>query len=155
MGMDVYGKNPASEVGEYFRNNCWWWRPLWRYCEEVAPEICCKVQYAQSNDGDGLGARDSKKLANILQAEVDAGRTRVYSELRDAELAAVPDDECWCCGGTGKRKEPPATGPGDKHCNCCDGKGSIRPPETEYPFDVDNVKGFIKFLRDCGGFEIC
>jgi hypothetical protein len=28
MGMDVYGKEPKSDKGEYFRNNVWWWRPL-------------------------------------------------------------------------------------------------------------------------------
>lgn len=24
MGMDVYGKAPSSQTGEYFRNNIWW-----------------------------------------------------------------------------------------------------------------------------------
>lgn len=28
MGMDLYGKKPLNPVGEYFRNNVWWWRPL-------------------------------------------------------------------------------------------------------------------------------
>ena len=28
MGMDVYGRRPKSERGEYFRNNIWWWHPL-------------------------------------------------------------------------------------------------------------------------------
>jgi hypothetical protein len=35
MGMDVYGKAPTVEEGKYFRNNLWWWRPLWTYVEEV------------------------------------------------------------------------------------------------------------------------
>ncbi|QOR55575.1 MAG: hypothetical protein UMS36scaffold28_65 [Phage 59_13] len=30
MGMDVYGVKPKSKQGEYFRNNVWSWRPLWR-----------------------------------------------------------------------------------------------------------------------------
>ena len=21
-----------ANPGHYFRNNCWWWRPLWNYC---------------------------------------------------------------------------------------------------------------------------
>jgi hypothetical protein len=40
MGMDVYGKDAVSEKGEYFRNNVWYWRPLWNYCIEVAPDLC-------------------------------------------------------------------------------------------------------------------
>ena len=32
MGMDVFGKNPTDEKGAYFRNNVWFWHPLWDYC---------------------------------------------------------------------------------------------------------------------------
>ena len=154
MGMDVSGKKPTTEAGGYFRNNCWWWRPLWEYCEHIAPHLTNKVKYAGSNDGDGLGARDSKKLAELLQAEVDAGKTRVYQLARDAELAAMPDETCWLCGGTGKRAEPPSVGAGVYPCNGCASTGKVRPSACNYPFDVDNVKGFIEFLRGCGGFEI-
>ena len=28
MGMDVMGVNPKNEKGEYFRANCWSWRPI-------------------------------------------------------------------------------------------------------------------------------
>ena len=28
MGMDVYGKDPSSECGQYFRANIWSWRPI-------------------------------------------------------------------------------------------------------------------------------
>ena len=38
MGMDVYGLNPDK----YFRNNVWWWRPLWDYvcntCYDILSE---------------------------------------------------------------------------------------------------------------------
>ena len=56
MGMDVYGKNQESEKGSYFRNNVWWWRPLWNYCEELHGDITRKVDSGYSNDGDGLDA---------------------------------------------------------------------------------------------------
>ena len=55
MGMDVYGREPENEKGEYFRNNVWWWHPLWMYVEETFPEIAKLVPNAHSNDGDGLG----------------------------------------------------------------------------------------------------
>ena len=25
--------------GIYFRNNVWWWRPLWNYCYNIAPDL--------------------------------------------------------------------------------------------------------------------
>ena len=28
MGMDVYGRNPDSQAGKYFRANVWSWRPI-------------------------------------------------------------------------------------------------------------------------------
>ena len=28
-----------ANKGIYFRNNCWWWRPLWNYCYHVADDI--------------------------------------------------------------------------------------------------------------------
>ena len=52
MGMDVYGKAPTAEVGEYFRRNVWGWRPLWDMCLDLFPELTEKVEYGHSNDGD-------------------------------------------------------------------------------------------------------
>ena len=35
MGMDVYGKEPKNETGEYFRSNVWWWRRLWDFVCDI------------------------------------------------------------------------------------------------------------------------
>lgn len=125
MGMDVIGKAPANETGEYFRNNVWWWRPLWNYCEVVAPELTKSVKYAQTNDGDGLKAKESVLLSKLLFNEIESGRTaeyaaRYYKEL--AELPVVDDKPDW---------------------------------STNYPFSVENVKEFAEFLQYSGGFSIC
>ena len=89
MGMDVYGKNPTAPEGEYFRASVWCWQPLADYVCSIAPEICCKCQYWRSNDGDGLEAFDSIKLADRLQAELDAGRTKSYAHRYQSKLAAM------------------------------------------------------------------
>lgn len=160
MGMDVYGKNPDSEAGKYFRNNVWWWRPLAQYLCHVAPGLMEKVRYLHSNDGDGLGAKDSLKLALLLRQELESGRTAEYATAREAAMEALPDEPCELCKGTGIRKPVPDTGAGDPQnggvkCNSCDGKGTKRPFDTWYTFDVDNVREFCDFLEHCGGFEIC
>lgn len=150
MGMDVIGVNPASEKGEYFRNNVWWWRPLWEYCCHVSPELCEGVS-GHTNDGDGLDAAGSAMLAGALQREIDLGECRRYGERYAKTIAALPDEKCDLCNGTGIRifQEKPIK------CNGCEGKGHKRPWAAHYPFSVENVQEFVYFLRDCGGFEIC
>lgn len=151
MGMDIYGKSAKSKTGEYFRNNCWWWRPLANYCCEIAPEITARCRYWQSNDADGLNAADSIALADALQAEIDSGRALIYEKRYNGDLEMTPGIECDLCQGTGVRKDMKI----ENGCNKCSGVGYVRPYKTYYPFSVENVEGFIAFLRDCGGFEIC
>jgi hypothetical protein len=159
MGMDVYGKKPTLEEGKYFRNNVWFWRPLADYCQEVAPEICAACKYWQSNDGDGLDAAGAMALAAVLEAEIDSGRCAAYEKRFTSAQEMAPSIACWLCEGTGTRKPVPERGAGDLKtglkCNCCDGSGHVRPSETNYPFEVSNVRAFATFLRGCGGFEIC
>ncbi|MDE2105515.1 MAG: hypothetical protein KGL39_50275 [Patescibacteria group bacterium] len=160
MGMDVYGRRPTSETGKYFRNNVWWWRPLAEYVVQTAPALAAKCRHWQSNDGDGLDAADSIALADALQAELDSGRCEAYAKIRAAEIEALPNKRCGLCEGTGIRKPIPEVGAGDLKrggltCNSCGGSGSVKDDATHYPFEVDNVREFVAFLRDCGGFEIC
>lgn len=171
MGMDVYGKNPTGPVGEYFRNNVWWWPPLWHYCQTVAPALTGKVKYGYSNDCDGLDAADAKALAVALAAELELGRTAAYAAIREAEIAQLPRQECVFCGGTGVRTDEVGVNLGQPSrvidepghprygqtgwCNGCDGYGTNAHPDSHYGFSVENVREFAAFLADCGGFEIC
>lgn len=155
MGMDVIGRSPISETGRYFRNNVWWWRPLWQYCELVAPDVIPKGNLGHSNDGWGLGHRASVALAARLDSAIREGHTAAYEQARQEYLASLPLTPCDICGATGKRATPPAIGPGELPCNGCGGTGSQPNFETNYPFSVENVRKFAAFLRDCGGFRIC
>lgn len=175
MGMDVYGTKPTAPTGEYFRNNVWWWRPLADYCCMVAPALTAKCRHWHSNDGDGLNARDSRRLADALRDEITSGRTAAYAAIREAEQNALPDEPCTLCAGTGIRTDAvgvqmgqPEKRIGDEAeqtpdhprygqigwCNGCDGRGHKRPAETWYPFSVENVEEWITFLNTCGGFKI-
>src|SRR3989338_3823289 len=42
VGMDVFGRAPTTEAGEYFRNSGTWWYPLAEYCCEVALGSSCE-----------------------------------------------------------------------------------------------------------------
>ena len=169
MGMDVYGKNPTDEVGEYFRNNVWFWRPLWGYCESLYEK--CREIDGHSNSGAGLSARDAKGLALRLEQELESGRTAEYKAERDKVISELPLEPCVHCGGTGIRtddvgmhlgmptKELPedeAVVLGRTHgwCNACSGQGETLQFASWYTFDVDNVRNFAAFLKASGGFEI-
>lgn len=125
MGFDVVGNDPENETGVYFRNSVWWWRPLWEYCEVVAPELTKSVKYAQTNDGDGLGIEKSLLLSNLLLNEVKSGRTAEYEARYQQKLAELP---------------------------LVDNKPDFA---TNYPFSVENVKRFAEFMQYSGGFSIC
>lgn len=171
MGMDVYGQNPSTEKGEYFRNNVWWWRPLWDYCESVAPHLCEDIS-GHTNDGDGLDEISAQELATILLAELANGNTLVYQQKYNEYRASLPREECDLCGSTGIRtdgigvemgqptKELPVevqilTGRTHGWCNGCNGVGTRESWLASYPFSVDNVAEFAEFLSGCGGFAIC
>jgi hypothetical protein len=158
MGMDVYGKQPSADAGEYFRNTVWWWHPLWDYVLQLAPWVAAKAPLGHYNDGDGLDATDSARLAAILSEELDAGRTDDYATKYMNALNAIPDEACWLCRGTGVRSDKIGREAGMVErgwCNGCGGKGHDRPHDACYPFSAENVAEFRDFVAASGGFEIC
>ena len=172
MGMDVIGKSAKSEKGEYFRNNVWWWHPLWDYCLNVHDDIAGQVDSGHSNDGDGLDEEDAHKLGLRLMSDLEDGTTAEYERKYRERLALLPMRDCNWCESTGIRTdsvgvengmptkeldEDVAIVVGRTHgwCNSCRGNGKIVPWEANYPFSTENVREFAEFLLDCGGFEIC
>ena len=151
MGMDVYGNKPKGEKGDYFRNNVWWWRPLWQYCHSSAPELINEDKFVSGtyNDGAGLNAMKAAKLGVKLLTLIENGNCATYKRERDLYLESLEDDNCSRCNnnnrGHNKKKE----------CKSCDGKGTQENWNKHYPFDEDNVKEFAEFLIDSGGFKIC
>jgi hypothetical protein len=176
MGIDVFGINPAAECGEHFRRNWWRWRPLAELVCQLEPKLtgCCASW--QDNDGDGLDAASSSELAKALKASITSRRVGRRIKSRDRALAALPNEPCDFCVGTGIRSDevgreygfpnriigPDTDGKPDhpRHgqtgwCNGCDGRGHNRPSAAHYTVTVDDVRKFANFLAACGGFEIC
>lgn len=172
MGMDVYGIAPTSEKGEYFRNNVWYWRPLWDYVTEIAPDLTEGVN-GHYNDGDGIrDAEGARTLGQTLLISLSNGTAREYIAERNKAMSELPMEECRLCDSTGIRSDEVGVEHGmvdkildeDKAsifgrtigwCNGCDGAGQKLPFETHYPLDEDNIREFATFLIDSGGFEIC
>lgn len=150
MGFDLYGRASNGEE-TYFRNNCWWWRPLWDYVCEVCDLGDDAQKRGAYNDGYEISGQKAQEMATILTREVESGRTAFYAQQREHRLNVMADIGCDICHGTGKRDDAYVKG----ECNSCRGKGTVRPWETNYPFSVENVKEFIAFLEISGkGFQI-
>ncbi len=170
MGMDVYGQNPTTKAGEYFRNTVWYWSPLWDYCCDVAPELVEFIE-KNKNGGQGLDEYEAIMLAEILDREISTGRAEKHENAHNARIAALPRHDCTYCDATGIRTdgignsmgmpdreldEVTAMVVGRTHgwCNACRGEGIVDDFDSSYPFDVNNVKQFAKFCRHSGGFKI-
>jgi len=139
-----------ANSGIYFRNNCWWWRPLWHYCCVVGEDLIDEKTAigCSYNDGNGLNDTDSMKLGILLLTKVEDGHTEHWKNERDLYLESLPDDNCGRCNNNNRGNDK------KKECKSCDGKGTTENFEKHYPFEVENVRNFANFLLDSGGFEV-
>ena len=161
MGFDLSGRNPQSEKGSYFRNNCWWYRPLWNFVNEVCNDILTQKDYDSGNYNDGhfITKLKSKKITKRLTELLESGEVKKYEKGYMEHLNSIPLEDCEYCGGDGIRQWKD----GDRDCNVCNTEwtredgipiGKKKSFETSYPFEESNVRRFRDFVKDSGGFEI-
>jgi len=158
MGMDVYGRKPKNKKGEYFRNNVWFWHPLWSYCESNYPVVTSKCKDGHSNSGDGLNASDAKKLAKLIKKDLENGKAQLYADQYSEWQQSLPKEPCSPCRGTGVYKCK-TTNDGveieeERPCGNCDKTGMSEAWAKNYPFALENLKEWQEFLDNCGGFNI-
>ena len=156
MGMDVYGRAPKSPKGEYFRNNVWWWHPLWGMVESLYPALVENVTGGHYNEGDGLDEEGASALAYLLFADLDSGRITAFVDQYEETRKNLPMEVCSLCEGKGVMTLGfgPQSGE-ERECGRCQGVGMAKAFGTNYPMSVDNVRSFAEFCADSGGFEIC
>lgn len=128
MGMDIYGKAPSTEEGEYFRANIWSWPPilgLIRTANEMAG-MSIDTQDWSYNDGAGLETQEEcNKLADAMQLLLDGAESPVLvAEHLDVTHALVK------------------------------ALGGITGAQPQAEASREHAQGFITFLRGCGGFNI-
>jgi len=155
-------KNP----GVYFRNNCWWWRPLAYFISEKCDWLTTEQkERLQDNSGFEFSHHEAGTIADTLQKMVDDGTAKVREEVNKREMAVAEE---W---NKGLQKQQDALGEeakketGDKNIVPRDYPKHIYKKwddlqkqqdwKASYPFRESNVKEFICFLRECGGFQVC
>lgn len=171
MGMDVMGKKPVSETGEYFRASVWGWHPLWDLIEDKFSEQASKVENAHYNSGGGLNGKDSKILSSKIIDAIKTGKMQEWIDEDNAYKDALPRRACHCCDGAGIRTDEVGVKAGQPSreldpnvaekvgrkrgwCNGCNGLGDDQHREAYYRLDLELMQEFGEFLYDCGGFNI-
>lgn len=142
-----------KQSGTYFRNNAWWWRPLWDYVYDNCQNILTDHDYQEGcfNNGYEITAKKAKAIAKRLKSLIKNNATKEYETWRKKELDKMEQITCDLCKGTGKIDDGIIKG----KCNGCNGTGKRDPWDKSYPFSADNVKNFAEFCEKSGGFTIC
>ena len=142
--------------GHYFRNNVWWWKPLWEFicisCDDILDDDDMGKGF--HNGGEEIDKDKSEMIADRLFLLLKNKAVHKYQVKYETALKKLPLIECDICEGTGKRQEAPKIGKGEHECNGCSGTGKRKQWDTSYPFDSENVIQFAKFCSASGGFEI-
>ncbi len=152
MGMDVYGVAPVNKRGEYFCNNCWYWRPLWNYIFEHCNDVLTEKDHESGhyNDGHLIEKERAERIAAKLRTLCDSGDVLDFEHEYNRHVESLPDETCNLCHGKGVRPDMEVA----DGCNACKGKGTRRPVETWYHFEAENVLEFAEFCEASGGFRI-
>mgnify|MGYP003151167288 FL=1 len=158
-------KYQEEVVGDYFRNNVWWWRPLANYVIKYTG--CVEEEDAQmwgENSGHEVDDETAKQIHNQLQVLIESGHTKKFeADYEKERLKAEKHNdkvekelEKFCKSVYKKlgKTVAPAEFPKADH----DEWERIyhkRKWNASYPFSVENVKEFAEFCRFSGGFKIC
>ena len=147
-----------DNCGIYFRNNVWWWRPLWMFVSESCSNILTDkdIEGGSWNDGHKISKTKAGKIARKLYKLIETDQVKAYESKYKRELDSLEQVDCDTCGATGRRNKPPEPGAGDyQECNGCNGTGKKDDWAKSYPFSEENVREFANFCSNSGGFRIC
>lgn len=148
----------TNNPGVYFRANCWSWRPIHAICDFAIniAELPFNTYYWGSNDGKGLTSQDE---CNVLADGIE-----LYLILNGANLRDQDDTIYLCLGGwtTSSGKFMPRELEDELNETYPTGtilyNGVVTRDGTlafsAHSCSLSHIQNFIKFLRNCGGFEI-
>ena len=79
-------KYQEEVVGDYFRNNVWWWRPLASYVIKFTGCIDENDQVAWSeNGGHEVDDQTAKQIHNQLKVLIESGHTKKFEDDYEKE----------------------------------------------------------------------
>jgi len=164
--FDIQTKFDEEHPGRYFRNNVWWWRPLWNFVCETCDDFLTDndMNKGGSNSGEKIsktkaikiGKRLSQKIADgtadmvYRRYELAAARAKVHNDLIEKKMDKISKE----CKEKHGKDLVPANYP-EPYKARWDKAYSKKSWDDSYPFNKENVENFAKFCLESGGFEIC
>tara|TARA_R100000278_G_scaffold35257_1_gene31772 strand:+ start:71 stop:673 length:603 start_codon:yes stop_codon:yes gene_type:complete len=153
-------------VGEYFRANVWWWRPIADYVINFTGCVDEEDEgYWHENGGHEVDEETAQQIHNQLQVLIESGHTKEFQDKYEKERLKA------------ERHNDKVEKELDKFCKSVEkklGKTNLAPKDfpkedhekweqiynkriwsASYPFSVDVIKEFAEFCRFSGGFRIC
>lgn len=156
-----------NNPGSYFRNNVWWWRPLWQFtCEHCEDILSVEDMNGGSfNDGHIITEDKAIAIAERLKEALEQPETQIYldnhmkamekakkhNEMIEQEKKAL--DEI-AVAITGDKDIAPNDYPKDLKKKF-DELMDQRDWASSYPISRENIKNFAIFAEQSGGFSIC
>ena len=160
MGVDISGRKPKTEEGDYFCSNWWGWRPILAISEAamLSSKLDYDTSYWGSNDGKGLRTqKQCDKLADAIELLISNNFNEYLTEDDDRIYICMGS---WCEAGTGKFIPSDFTASLNEQYEYGDilygpvvaENGTM--VESSHSASLGRLKEWITFLRNCGGFKI-
>lgn len=133
--------SPIDESGQYFRNISGWWKALADFIIDNCPNLLRdgEAESWYSSEGHVVDGETATAIANRLHQLLEQ---RVVKRHEIEFELAYPPIICSSCSGTGIQNQA--------ECVACRGRGKL----NLSCFTEDNVRAFIKFAKESGGFDI-
>jgi len=93
---DIYyeakDKHYEDNPGVYFRNNVWYWRPLWDYvCKNVTSLTEEDREHGHSNSGHQISEEKAITIAGVLYAMLEDGAVKEAEKVHNKAETAMED----------------------------------------------------------------
>ena len=120
---EYHDKNP----GLYFRNNVWWWRPLWSFVCQVCDDFLNKedIDAGNYNDHKQIDEFKAKKISKRLRLLIKDGTVEKYEKEYGEHIEKLKESN-----------------------------NETKKWNSQYPFNIENVERFATFCEQSGGFVI-
>ena len=83
-----------ENCGTYFRNNVWWWRPLWHFVSSTCESILTErdIESGSYNDGHRISKTKADRIARRLFKMIRNGDVKAYESAYKEHLDSLNKD---------------------------------------------------------------
>ena len=91
----TYQKWQEENCGVYFRNNVWWWRPLWNFvcrsCDHILTDK--DMERGSYNDGHKISKTKANRIAKKLFKLIETDQVKAYESMYKREQSKLSEDD--------------------------------------------------------------